>query len=187
MTINYKYKELKNISKISSPKNLIETMNFDSAILMSKEMLNNEEWDEELQKYAAKILEELRRKYPDEWNFSWKYDAFLGYVYDIISNYDKRYKFYEKAIKKAPFPTPPQLLIAIAGCCWAPGIPPITEKESIELVKQALSNKNYYEGVSLLRGLYKSIGNQEEQDYWERILENINEDESRLPPLDDLS
>lgn len=185
--INNNYEELKNISKMNSPKGLIETMNFDSGILLSKKMLNNEEWDEELQKYAAKILEELRKKYPDEWNSSWKYDAFLGYVYDIILNYDERYKFYKKAIEKAPFPTPPQLLIAIAGCCWAPGIPPITEEKSIELVKEALSNKNYYEGVSLLRGLYKSIGNKKEQDYWERILEDIDKDESYLPSLDDLS
>jgi len=187
MKSNIKYEELKKISKLNTPEVLIETMNFDNGILLAREMLNNEEWDEDLQKYSAKILEGLRKKYPNEWNSTWKYDAFLGYVYDIILDYDERYKFYEKAIKKAPLPTPPQLLIALAGCCWAPGTPPITEEESIKLVKQALTEKNYFEGVSLLRGLYKSIGNKKEQDYWERILKNIDENEFHLPPLDDLS
>jgi hypothetical protein len=98
------------------------------------------ELDSEGTKIEKKSLEELRKKYPNEWNCSWKNDAFLGYAYDVILNYGRRFIFYKKAFEKASLP-PPQLLIALAGCCWAPGIPPITEEEAISLVKKSLSDK----------------------------------------------
>lgn len=184
--ITKKYEELKLLSKSSTPKELANKLSFDDGLFLAKNLLNNDEWDDELQEYATNLLEEIREKHPIQWNSSWKFDAFLGYAYHIVLKYDERFSAYKRALEKVS-PPPPQLLIAIARCCWAPGTPPITEEESIKLVKQALSDKNYYEGVSLLRGLYKSIGNEKDQDYWERILKNINEDESHLPSLDDLS
>lgn len=179
------YEELKFLSKSANPKELIANLAFNEGVLLAKDLLNNDEWDDELQEYSANLLEEIRKKYPKEWSSNWKYDAFLGYVYHIILKYDERFLAYKRAFEKVSSP-PPQLLIAMARCCRAPGIPPLTEEESIDLVKQALSEKNYYEGVSLLRGLYKSTGNKKEEEYWEQVLENINEDEYSLPSLDDL-
>lgn len=184
--INKTYKKLKLLSKLTTPKELSDKLSFKEGVLLAKNLLNNDEWDDELQGYSANFLEEIRRLHPNEWNSSWKFDAFLGYVYHIILKYDESFLAYKRAFEKVS-PPPPQLLIAMARCCRAPGTPPITEDESIELVKQALSDKNYYEGVSLLRGLYKLKGNQKAQDYWEQLLENISEGESSLPSLDDLS
>ncbi|WP_428418496.1 hypothetical protein [Parachlamydia sp.] len=82
--------------------------------------------------------------------------------------------------KKVQIP-PPQLLVVMARCCIAPGKPPITEKEAISLVKQAIAIVPYIEAVELLRGLYKSTGNVKEQLYWEKILENIKENGTHLP------
>lgn len=179
------YEELKLLSRSSTPKELAYKLAFNEGVLLAKKLLNNDEWDDELQEYSANLLEEIRKKYPEEWNLNWKYDAFLGYVYHIILKYDERFLAYKRAFEKVSSP-PPQLLIAMARCCRAPGIPPITEEESIKLVKQALSEKNYYEGVSLLKGLYKSTGNKKEEEYWEQVLGNINKNESDLPSLDDL-
>lgn len=153
---------------------------------MARHMLINEEWDESLQAYAADLLEEIRKKYPEKWNANWKYDALLGYAYHIILKYDERYIAYKRAFDKV-YPHPPQLLIAMAECCWAPGKPPITEDEAISLVKLAIKNTPYVEGIELLRGLYKSLGNIKEQMYWENILENIKENGPHLPPLDQIS
>lgn len=83
-------------------------------------------------------------------------------------------------------PPPPQLLIAMARCYIAPGKPPITEEEAIDLVKQAIKTTQYIEGIELLRGLYKSIGNIKEQKYWENILEGIKERGVHLPTLDQI-
>ncbi|NGX42072.1 MAG: hypothetical protein K940chlam7_00348 [Chlamydiae bacterium] len=184
MTINY-YKSLKKKSEEYTPSELASLVGFDEGLRISRGMLNNDEWDETLQEYAANLLEELRKKYPIQWNSSWKFDAFLGYAYHIILKYDERYAAYKRAVEKIT-PPPPQLLIAMARCCWAPGVPPITEEEAISLVKQALSKTIYYEGASLLRGLYKATGNAKEQAHWEVVLKNMEGKEVCLPSLDEV-
>ncbi len=180
-----KYVQLKQISSSLSPSDLVFTLEFNEALHMACSMLNNEEWDESLQEYATAFLEELRKKYPEKWNSSWRYDALLGYAYHIILNYEERYAAYKRAIDKIK-PVPPQLLIAMARCCVAPGKPPITEEEAILLVKEAIKTTLYTEGVELLKGLYKSIGNTKEQNYWENILEGMNKNGPQLPSLDQI-
>ena len=182
---NRSYEELKNISDSCNPRNFASNLEFQEGLVLAKEMLDNDEWDQELQEYAVKLLEEIRKNYQKEWNSSWKFDAFLGYAYHIILKYDERFAAYKRAFEKVSSP-PPQLLVAMARCCWAPGIPPITEEESISLVKQALLEKPYYEAFSLLRGLYKSIGNTIEEAYCEDVLKNMKGKEIHLLPLDDV-
>lgn len=174
---------LKEKSLNFNPLNLADILGFEDGLRLAYDMLFNEEWDESLQEYATSVLEELRRKYPDEWNSSWKYDAFLGYAYDIILKYDERYTAYKRAFDKTQ-PSPPQLLVALATCCIAPGKPPITEEEAIVLVKQAIKTNLYIEAVDFLRGLYKSIGNSEEELYWDKILERIKDNGDHLPSLE---
>lgn len=179
------YKELKQRSINYTPTNLVADLGFMEALSIARLMLLNDEWDESLQTYATNILEEIKNKYPEKWNSSWKYDAFLGYAYDIVLKYDERYAAYKSAFEKIS-PQPPQLLVAMAGCCWAPGKPPITEEEAISLVKQAITVTPYIEAIELLRGLYKSAGNIKEQLHWENILENIKDHGSHLPSLDQI-
>lgn len=177
------YEELKSISENQAPPNIVDSLCFEKTFCLVHQMLNNKKWDESLHEYGALLLENLRRSYPKEWNSHWKYDAFLGYAYDIIFDCDERYAAYHRAFQKAN-PPPPELLVAIARCCWSPGKPPITEKESISLVKKSIENIYYIESVRLLRGLYKSSGNIREQLYWENILDQIEKNGTHLPSLD---
>lgn len=181
----YSFENLKRLSEECSPSEWATIVSFDEGLRISYAMLNNDEWDEALQTYATNLLEELRKKYPRQWNSSWKFDAFLGYAYHIILKYDERYLAYKRALKKIT-PAPPQLLIAMARCCFAPGTPPITEEEAITLVKQAVSKTIYYEGASLLRGLYKAMGNSKEEAHWEAVLKNMEGKEIHLPSLEDV-
>lgn len=180
------YTKLKQKSCSYNPSDLADRLGFDEALHLACDMLNNEEWDESLQEYATNFLEELRKKYPEEWNVNWKYDALLGYAYHIILKYDERYAAYKRALNKIQ-PPPPQLLVAVARCCIAPGKPPITEEEAIVLVKQAIETVPYIEAIELLRGLYKSTGNVKEQLYWEKVLENIRDSGIHLPSLCQIS
>ncbi len=177
------YTELKQKSIDYCPLDLINRLGFEKAVTIARYMLVNEEWDGSLQEYAINILEELRQKYPEEWDTNWKYDALLGYAYHIILKYDERYAAYKRAFNKI-HPPPPQLLVAMARCSITPGSPPITEEEAISFVQQAIRNTPYIEAIELLRGLYKSTGNIKEQQHWEKILENIKETGPHLPPLD---
>lgn len=182
---NEKYFELKNISSSHTPNELIESIDFKNAINIACEMLNNQEWDETLHEFATSILELLRIKYPEKWNLSWKYDALLGYAYNIILKYDERYEAYIRAIEKNQSP-PPELLVALAKCCIAPGKPLLTEDKAIDLVKDVVSKVPYIEAVELLKGLYKSKGNIEEQLYWENIFEKIKDNGKHLPPINQI-
>lgn len=179
------YMKLKQKSENYSPSDLVIELGFGEALKLAHSMLINDTWDESLQEYATSLLEEIRRKYPEKWNSNWRYDAFLGYAYDIILKYDERYAFYKSAFDKV-YPHPPELLVALAGCCWAPGKPPISEEEAISLVKQAIQSTPYVEGVELLKGLYKSTGNVQELQYWEKVLENIKDTGPHLPSLDQI-
>lgn len=182
---NSKYFELKNISSNHTPSELIESLDFKKAIHIACEMLNNQEWDESLHEFATSILEILRIKYPEKWNLSWKYDALLGYAYNILLKYDERYEAYKRAIDKIKSP-PPELLVALAKCCIAPGKPLITVDQAIDLVKDAVSKVHYIEAIELLKGLYKSKGNVAEQLYWENILEKIINNGKHLPPINQI-
>lgn len=148
-------------------------LTFDQSISLARKMLNDENWDDELHKYAVLLLEKMHTKYPAMWDSTWKNDALLGYAYNIILEYDKRYELYKRAFEKAN-PPPPELLIALARCSIAPGKPPVSEQEAIELVKQAIKTDPYVEGIELLVSLYKSIGNTEEKNHWEEKLKYSN-------------
>lgn len=180
------YLKLKEISYNYDPSELANRLEFGESLVMACDMLNNEEWDESLQEYATNLLERIRARYSEKWDTSWKYDALLGYAYHIILKYDERYIAYKRAFDKIS-PPPPQLLVALARCCIAPGKPPITEEDAILFVKQAIATTPYIEAIELLKGLYKSIGNIEEQRHWENVLENIGENGPHLPLFDGIS
>lgn len=183
--ININYEELKKKINIK-PSDLIKMQGFNNTLVLTWNMIRNDQWDETLQIYATKLLEELKNEYPDRWNANWRYEAFLGYAYDVILNFDKRYIAYKKAFDKAN-PVPPELLVALARCCWSPGKPPITEEEAILLVKQSINNIQYIESIGLLRGLYKSMENEKEEKYWNNILSKVSENGVHLPPLINIS
>lgn len=176
------YKELTQISETLTPSELVRIFDFDEVIDIVCDILNDGEWDEDLQLYGTRALRKLREEHSNKWNSNWKYDALLGYASNIILDYDERYLAFKRAFEKIS-PPPPQLLVAMARCCLAPGAPVITKEESIELIKQALKTTLYVEGVELLKGLYKSMGNTKEQKYWENILEEIRENGAHLPSL----
>jgi len=78
------YMELKQKSDNYAPLDLAIELGFEEALNLARHMLINEEWDESLQQYATNLLEEVKKKYPEKWNSNGKYDAFLGYAYDIV-------------------------------------------------------------------------------------------------------
>lgn len=174
-----KYEELKKLSKQLSSFELARSVDFKDGIRIACSMLHNDKHDDDLQIYAVGFLEELRKVYQQKWDISWKFDALLGYAYDIAwVAYDEQYVAYMRALKKAPRPTPSQLLVAIAGCCGAPGTP-LTKEEAIDLLKEAESRELSDRGLQLLRSLNKRLGNAKEQLYWDEVLKKA---EGKLSP-----
>lgn len=185
MIIYFTYEILKMKSESCAPAEWATNLGFEGALVMARKMLFNIVGDDSLREYAAELFEAIRIRYSDQWNSSWKYDAFLGYAYNITLDHDKRYFFYKSAFDKV-HPCPPELLVALADCFWSPGKPPVTEEEAISLVKQAIQSTLYIEAVETLRTLYDSIGDVKEQHYWEQVLEAIKDNGTHLPSMEKL-
>lgn len=168
---------------LKHPLKIIEDLGFDETIRLACAMLMNEKWDGNLQNFAVLLLNTLREKYIQQWNTSWRFDGLLGFANDIIMNYDKRNEALKRALEKAN-PAPPELLIAYAKCNNSPGVPPVTQDEAIKLVKQALKEKLYPEGVLFLRGLYWSARNETELKHWTNVLDSLKNSDIKLPRLD---
>ena len=132
---------------------IINFLSFKNALRLAFQLLYNEQWDEDLQLYAVKLLYEIRVKYSEEWNATWEYDAFLGQACNITLKYEEKYIAYKRAFDKTDNP-PPGLLIELASCCIGPGHPPISYDNAINLVKQALQEAPYADGFGLLSHIY---------------------------------
>lgn len=169
--------------RLEEPLKLIKVLGFEETIRLACAMLMNERWEEELQKFSVSLLQELRKQYIEKWNSSWRFDALLGFANDIIMDYDERYNAFKRALEKVD-PAPPELLIAYAKCNSSPGTPPVTEEEAIALIKKAIKDKLYVEGVMFLRGIYWSMGNKREEMHWSKVLNTIKDNGAQLPRLD---
>jgi hypothetical protein len=53
-------------------------LSFKDGLRLAYRLLYNDKWDEEPQRYAVELLYSLRKRYTEQWNASWEYDALLG-------------------------------------------------------------------------------------------------------------
>jgi len=181
----FSYQELKELVQEYAPEQVIELFGFSKIIRLVRNLVYSGEWDEDLYNYAIELLEQLRKECPERWNSDWHYDGMLGHVCQIVLDCDRRYAAYSRAMRKV-HPAPPELLVAMSACSSAPGKPPMTEEESIALLKQAVQVGPYVEAVEFLIGAYRCSENTKEQKYWEAVLEQIGDNGLKLPRLDEV-
>lgn len=162
---------------------IVKELCFFKAIKLSHLLLYNEKWDENIQEFAIKLLEAIMVTHPKEWNSSWQYDAFLGLAYDITLKYDERYEAFKRALEKVS-PPPPQLLIAMAGCCICPGSPLVSYDQAIEYLNLALKDYLYVDGVGLMRAIYSLKNDIKNENYWTKIFKEIENHNIESPSLD---
>lgn len=163
------------------PEEIIKNLGFMNGMLVAYKLLYNEDWNEDLQEFAVKLLFNIKEKYSHEWDLNWRFDALLGLACDITLKYEERFEAYKRACEKAVKP-PPELLIELARCCYCPGKPPISYEKSIELLKQSIMEHPYKQAASLLKGIYASKKDAENEEYWSKKMEQIKDENP--PPLE---
>ncbi len=171
----------KDISTLHTSEDIVSKLSFKQAMLVAYKLLYNDEWDENLQEFAVQLVYALRKKHPSEWESDWRYDAFLGDACNITLKYDERYEAYKNAVKKCPKPLP-ELLIKLAQFCYSPGSPPISYEDSIELLKQSIMDHPYKQAASLLKAIYSSKKDFQNECYWAEMHDRIKDE--NLPPLE---
>jgi tetratricopeptide (TPR) repeat protein len=164
-----------NLANLYSPKTLVEFLSFKDGLRLAYRLLYNDNWNENLQEYAVKLLYEIRDVYREDWNNSWEYDAFLGTACYITRKYEERYEFYKRALEKTNNP-PPGLLLEFARCCICPGPPPISYDDAITLVMIVLKKAPYTDAIGLLSHIYSLKDDKKNEEHWTRILEKSNQE-----------
>lgn len=140
--------------------------------------------EEELQEYAIKLLLRIKDHFPQEWNSSWRNDAFLGNAYKVFFKEDEgRYYAYKRAYDKVDDPSP-GLLLALAGCDYIPDKRFFSLDEAAHLLHRALEKDLYFNAICRLRLYYKNKNQKEKYDYWEKKFQEQQENPIYTPSID---
>ncbi len=161
--------ELKKQSIEYSSFKLPQILGFDKSIRFCREVLSRA-CEDSLYEYAANVLEWTRHFYPKEWKSSWRYNVLLGLAYNIALYYEECYEAYKRAYDMID-PKPPQLLIAL-GECYSLPINEMPAKEALTFAQEAVKKCRCFEGVMLLRSIYKSLKQEKDFLYWDNVSNN---------------
>jgi len=123
------------VAEKHSQKFLSKHLSFKKGLLLSRKLLENENWDADLQEFAIALIEEIKKSHPYEWESNWKHEAYLGYAYDALGyEYEKVFDAYQKAAQSAN-PPPPEVLMRLAMSWSCPGIyPKMTKEKAIKIL-----------------------------------------------------
>ena len=178
-----KNKNWTKLSKEYTPEFLAKSLNFIDAIFLSRKILEDEEWDDNLQTYAIELIKSIKNIYSKDWDKDWRHDAYLGYAYDLRGwDYEDKFNTYQRAANKSTIPDP-EVMMRLAMIWSYPGIygSKINEEQAIDILENALNNVPYIEGVSCLIDLYEEVDDTEKKNYWEKILKKSKENNLHAP------
>jgi hypothetical protein len=128
--------------------------------------------DDEKQQYALSLAFEVKDHFNEEWESDWKNDVFLGDLCVMLWRYDERYFYYKRAYDKLKDP-PVELMLLLAECNHAPGVPPISDEESEYYLKKATEKKVTAEGAFMMKSFYRFKGDRVLEMYWDRMYERL--------------
>jgi hypothetical protein len=174
-----KNREWNKILEVYNVNEMTTLLVFKEGIILAYQMLHNEKWDEKVQNYAVDLLYAIRERYKEEWNSSWTYDAFLGNACHITLRYDERDEAYKRASEKI-YPIPPSLMVLLARCYISPGVPPTSQEEAENLLREALKREKTIEGVSLIKRICERKKDMSQVTYWDKILKEVQEKNAHI-------
>lgn len=160
----------KQITLERTPESIAKELPMMEAIELADILNSANFYDDEMKEYSIKLLEATRMRHKDQWESSWRYDAFLGYCYYYIYEPEKAFEEYKSAMKKAPENPHPSLLIALASCLDLPGGISIGYSTAIQYLKMAIKNYLYINAIMRLRGIYRIEKDAVNEDFWSEML-----------------
>lgn len=166
-------KNWSNITKNFSIENLTKTLDFKECMSLAYDLFFKNFHDDDTQDFAVRLFFLIKDNYQFNWDNDWKNDAFLGQLCGLTWRYDERYESYKKAYDKLTDP-PDSLLLLMAECNSAPGVPSISDQESEQFLKKAVEKKITYEVAIMLRGLYRSKNEIALENYWNKMCEELD-------------
>lgn len=183
LKILIKNKDWQNIAELYTPEFLAKNLSFIDGMVLSRKLLENDEWDDNIQTTAINLINAIRKWHQVEWESDWRHDAYLGYAYDLRGwDYEEQFDTYKRAANKCLIPDS-EILMRLALNWSCPGVykSKIDEKTAIELLETAMQETPYIEGVSCLLDLYDRIGDNKKKEYWEKVQNQSENNNLRAP------
>jgi len=155
-----------------SPREVCLLLNFSEAMWLAKHLVYDDMQNDSNQQFGLKLVFEIKSHFKSEWEGDWKNDVFLGDLCSFLCFYDEQYVFYKTAYDKLTDP-PASLLLLLAGCQNAPGIPPITEEEAESYLRKAAKKKITFETALMMRTLCERKGHKSQSEYWDQMYQKL--------------
>ncbi|ADI37478.1 putative uncharacterized protein [Waddlia chondrophila 2032/99] len=155
-----------------SVEDLIKLLSFKKAMALSKLLLENENFDFDIQEYALNLIKKIRQVYPNKWDKDWKHEAYLGYAYGILGcDIEQEFDAYSIAAKKAVDP-PLEISMHMALLWSYPGVYKLKmdEENAIKILENVASQIPYMEAVGGLIRLYEETKQVGKIAYWKEVL-----------------
>ena len=159
------------ISKYT-PEDVCACMTYKEAMIFANNLFYNNLHNDDIQDFAINLVFEIKRQYNDSWELDWKNDIFLGHLCLLTWRYEEAYNCYKNAYDKLKNP-PDSLLLLLAGCNSAPGVPPINDQEAEKYLELAIKQKVTYEAATMMRELYRQKPDKELEKHWNDICEDL--------------
>lgn len=157
-----------------SVKDVCLTLNFNEAMRLTEELFYENMQDDAIQQFALSLALEIKEHFKNLWEEDWKNDIFLGNLCSILWLYSEQYICYKRAYDKLKDP-PDSLLLLLAGCNFAPDVPPISEQKSEEYLMKALEKKVTSEAALMMRSLYRNKANHKMEEYWDKMYKELEQ------------
>ena len=171
-----------------SPRQITQRLYFRGVMKLAYELLYNTARDDDIHNYGLRLLENIRKKYPQEWGESWEYDAFLGEAYRFNCFYDESFYALKRALGNASSPTP-SLLIRVAKCTSCPGPSPIPLPKAIQYLHRAIKEYLYSDATNILSSLHDRLDETQYAAFWKNISYTVRSGKIEPPfmsePIDD--
>lgn len=158
-----------------SPKEICLSLNFNEAMWLTKHLFYDDMHNNANQQFSLKLALEIQSHFKDDWEKDWKNDVFFGDLCSVIWLYNEQYMYYKKAYDKLTDP-PATLLLLIAGCQNALGIPPITEEEAESYLKRSVEKKITFETALMMRTLCERKKDKSQAEYWNQIYNKLEKE-----------
>jgi hypothetical protein len=176
-------KDWNSIVSIYSTKDVCLSLNFSEAMHLVKHLFYDNIQDDEKQNYGLDLAFEIKDYFKNEWENDWKNDVFLGSLCLMLWRYDDQYICYKTAYDKLTNP-PSELLLLLADCNNAPGIPPITDEESEFYLRQTLQKKITCEVALTMENFYKIKNDKLQKEYWNQIYQKLEKENIHADSLE---
>lgn len=160
---------------------IVESLPFEQVMSLAYDLYTENFLESpKIRDFSLNLFFAIKKRYFKEWENDWKNDIFLSDLCRIGYKYDECYYCCMRAYKKFDDP-PPAVLIALAGCIHAPQ-PRVTHDQAESLLQRAILKEISYEAALLLRGIYRTKGDQAKIEYWEKIVEETKQKNLRTDP-----